>query len=231
MDVADPRWGMPDALLCFVAGFVASNLGAGIWIAFSHDTGDSLGLTAFGLVGLWLGLLGSMLVVSRQKGTGNLIADFALHFRRPIDLVGVPIGAAVQVVIVPLLYAPFTRLIHDLSDRLEAPAKQLTGTAASAPGLTLLAVLVVIGAPLVEELFYRGMVLPAVERRFGSRWAILASALLFGLAHFEPLQFPALVVLGLILGVLRVRSGRLGPGIFAHAGFNAVTMIVLIATR
>jgi uncharacterized protein len=95
----------------------------------------------------------------------------------------------------------------------------------------VLAVLVIVGAPIVEELYYRDLLLRAVERRSSSNVGIAVSATLFALAHFEPLQFPALLVFGVILGVLAVRYGRLGPSIFAHATFNAVTMAVLIATR
>ena len=59
----------------------------------------------------------------------------------------------------------------------------------------------------------------------------MGSAVLFGLAHFEPLQLPALVSLGVILGVMAVSTKRLGPSIFAHAGFNLVTMIALGLSR
>ncbi len=136
-----------------------------------------------------------------------------------------------QIVAVPLLYVPLTRFISDLSERLEAPARELADQATRGPGLVILGVLVVVGAPIVEELFYRGLLLRSVERRFGSRVAIGASALVFASAHFELLQFPALLALGVVLGVLAVRYGRLGPAIFAHAGFNAVTMAILVAQR
>ena len=45
------------------------------------------------------------------------------------------------------------------------------------------------------------------------------------------LQLPALVALGLILAVLVLRTGRLGPGIFAHGAFNAVTVVALALRR
>jgi membrane protease YdiL (CAAX protease family) len=42
------------------------------------------------------------------------------------------------------------------------------------------------------------------------------------------LQFPALLVFGIILGVLAWRSGRLGPAIWAHLGFNVVAAAGLL---
>ena len=62
-------------------------------------------------------------------------------------------------------------------------------------------------------------------------WAIAGSALVFGLSHFELYQLPALVVFGVILGVLAVRTGRLGPGIWAHGVFNLVAVIAVAASR
>ena len=63
-------------------------------------------------------------------------------------------------------------------------------------------------------------------------WLCVAgSAVAFGLAHFEVLQFPALFALGIVLGAVAVRTGRLGPGMFAHATFNAVVVIALAVTR
>jgi uncharacterized protein len=59
----------------------------------------------------------------------------------------------------------------------------------------------------------------------------VGSSVVFGLAHFEPLQLPALILFGVVLGVLAQRTGRLGPGIVAHATFNAVTVLSLTLSR
>ena len=62
----------------------------------------------------------------------------------------------------------------------------------------------------------------------GTNWAIVGSAALFGAAHLEPLQFPALFVFGLVAAVLATRTGRLGPGIWAHVAFNSVAVVNLV---
>ena len=61
--------------------------------------------------------------------------------------------------------------------------------------------------------------------------AVLVSAVAFGLAHLEVLQLLGLTAFGVVLGVLAERWRRLGPGIFAHATFNAVTVIILAFNR
>ena len=100
-------------------------------------------------------------------------------------VVGIPTGVFTQLVLVPLLYLPIFWIFghRDLSQ----DAKDLTNKANGA-GVVLLILLVVIGAPIVEELFFRGFLMGALERTSGKAWALWISALLFGAGHFEPLQ-------------------------------------------
>jgi hypothetical protein len=139
-----------------------------------------------------------------------------------------PVGVACQLLLVPLIYLPLQQFVstHDL----EEPVRRVTDSAHGGAFIAL-AIVVVVGAPVVEELFFRGLVLRSLQRRFGDTWAVVGSAVIFGVAHFEPLQLPALVALGLILGAMAVSTKRLGPSIFVHAGFNLVTMIALAVQR
>jgi hypothetical protein len=71
-----------------------------------------------------------------------------------------------------------------------------------------------------------------LERRFGANWVPVAgSAVLFAASHFQPLQFPALVLLGVILALLVQRTGRLGPAIATHMVFNLTTVTFLVLSR
>ena len=98
--------------------------------------------------------------------------------------------------------------------------------------MVVLFLIIVVLAPVIEELFFRGLLLRALERRFGSGWAIAGSSGLFGLSHVQGIQLPALVMFGAIAAWLTVRSGgRLGPAIFAHIGFNGWTFAILVVTR
>ena len=93
--------------------------------------------------------------------------------------------------------------------------------------IAILFLFLAVGAPLVEELFFRGLLQRSLARRFGPVVAVGGSAVAFGLAHFEALQLAALILFGLVLGLLADRTGRLGPGIVAHATFNAATVLTL----
>jgi membrane protease YdiL (CAAX protease family) len=88
--------------------------------------------------------------------------------------------------------------------------------------------LVAFAVGFAEELLFRGWLLRELEKDYRPDIALTISALIFALAHFiKPLaeiirtfpQFPALVLLGLILGwAKRSCGGRLGKSIGLHAG-------------
>jgi membrane protease YdiL (CAAX protease family) len=183
--------------------------------------------TALGQAGLWAGLLASVAWASRLKGSGRVADDFGLRARWGDMLVGLPIGIADQLLVVPLIYLPLQFFRHsDLSKAAKELAGQFHGAAYAG-----FAVVVIVGASIVEELFFRGLVLRSLERRFGTGWAVVGSAAAFGVAHLQPLQLPALFVLGIILALLVTRTGRLGPAIAAHAAFNAATVVALALQR
>ena len=80
---------------------------------------------------------------------------------------------------------------------------------------------------MVEELFFRGLVLRGFIRLFGRAGRILGPVLavtttgiVFGLAHGELLELLGLGAFGIVLSVIAYRCKRLGPCIFAHATFN-----------
>ena len=77
--------------------------------------------------------------------------------------------------------------------------------------------------------FYRGFWLRAVERRAGQVAAVIGSSLLFGAIHFQLYDLPALAGFGAILALLTVRTGRLGPAIWAHVAFNITAVVGLLA--
>lgn len=221
------------AVAAWFAATAAAVIGAaGLVSLAGYDVAESatwpLWLVGLTLVPLWLGLLAAVVLVSRRLGTGDLRRDFGLVVE-PIDVVvGVPIGVVAQLVFVPVLYTPLYWIFGRFD--VSADANELVGKA-SGWSILLLVVLVCVCAPVVEELFFRGLVMRSFQRRVSDGLALVASAVLFGLAHQQIPQLPALVLFGLIAGALAQRARRLGPAIFAHAGFNLATVAVLVANR
>jgi len=84
-----------------------------------------------------------------------------------------------------------------------------------------------VGAPLVEELLFRGFLLPPLERHAGRTSAIVAGGAAFGVVHLtDPIAVVPLVILGVGLAWLRMRSGSIWPGVAVHVTNNAIALWV-----
>ncbi len=94
--------------------------------------------------------------------------------------------------------------------------------------LAALALTATVLAPLFEETLFRGVLLPVLGQRWGRGWGVVVSALTFGLAHLSLGELTPLVVLGLALGWLRLRSGRLAPCVLMHGFWNGLTFLNLV---
>ncbi|HLM65690.1 MAG TPA: CPBP family intramembrane glutamic endopeptidase [Acidimicrobiales bacterium] len=234
-DTSTVRWGLGDALLGWVVAQVGGFLAGGIALSASGEGADgfddlSLAWVAVAQAGLWLGLLGAPWLAARLKGHG-MVRDFGLRLHGARDvLVGGVAGAVTQFLLIPLVYIPIFLLFDIDTNDLERPARELTDRATEPVGVVLLVLIVGIGAPIIEELFYRGLVQRSLIRRFGPWPGIVVTAVVFGAVHFQPLQLPALTLFGLVLGILAYRTGRLGPSIVAHMVFNMVTVIALVSS-
>jgi uncharacterized protein len=228
------RWGMGDALLGLVLAQVAAFVGLILVIAIGRGTDDaaafvddlSLGTLVVLQAFLWVGYCGWALVASVTRGNGPVL-DYGWRFSWHDVYQGLLVGVGAQLVAVPVIYLVLFQFIGE-RDVSEA-ARGLTDMAAGPLDVVLLVLIVAVGAPVIEELFFRGLLLRSIERRFGSRTAVIVSSVIFAAIHFQALQFPALFMFGLLAAWLTVRSGRLGPAIWAHVGFNAVTVAVLLA--
>jgi membrane protease YdiL (CAAX protease family) len=234
---ADPSrwgpWGLGDVGGGIVAAqFLAAACGIVAMGVAGWDAPSDVPLWGLALLQLpmWAGWVGA-LVVAGRKGQG-VVAEFGLRAQWLDVPVGLAVGVVLQLVVLPLVYLPVLALLGKDTEDLSRPAKELAGRADGAVGWVLLLLLVGIGAPVVEEVFYRGLFQRALLKRGLPVWAsvVLGSAV-FAAMHLEALQFLGLFVFGLVAGALAWRTGRLGPSIAAHVGFNVTTVVTLWLTR
>ncbi len=234
-----PPWGLAQALGGLVVAFVLPVFTLGAYAAFAHPGSAgrfalSTPVLLIDLASVWAGLAGAVLL-SARAARSRLSREFGFRVRLWPDVpLGIGLGVVMQFWVLGLLYAPLRPLIPHLNRKLSAPALQLASGAHGNWQMVVTLVVLAIGAPVVEELFFRGLLLRSLQRRFGSSRAgtaaaVLVSALVFGLAHAEALQTLGLVVFGIVLAVLAVVTKRLGPGIFAHGAFNAAASVVIFA--
>lgn len=209
------------ALTGYVTAIVASALAGGV-AAAAVGTSDGIVVLLVGQVAFWSVLVGTVRVAGRAQVDADTLA---MRFRWPDLPVGAFAGVATQLVLVPAIYIPFRGMLDE--DDLGAPARDLLGRVDGA-ALVAMAVSVIVVAPLVEELFFRGLLLDAMRQRWNTVAAVIGSSMVFGATHFQPLQFPALTLAGAVFAFAAVRTGRLGAAVAVHAGFNATAVVALV---
>lgn len=93
--------------------------------------------------------------------------------------------------------------------------------------LVLFFVTAAIAAPLFEETFFRGFLLPSLTKYFTTWQAILISGLIFAIVHLSLSEVLPLTVLGVILGFVYTRTQNLMASVLLHALWNSGTLLAL----
>jgi membrane protease YdiL (CAAX protease family) len=139
---------------------------------------------------------------------------------------GMGLGAAAQFLLIPL-YIPILWIFDgDVSEAAQDLSDKFSDNE-----MWLLVVLVLIIAPVTEELFYRGLIQGSLERSLAPWMAVSVSSLIFGLVHFQLLQLPGLIFIGAVTGYSLYRTNRLSMSIGVHMGFNGVATVLLLVDR
>ncbi len=218
-----PRWGLGDAAIAYGMAFIGSLL----LVSVVEEPGN-LTMEEAVLVNLplWIFTIGFPIWATRTKGDGP-VRDLRLAIKWYDVPLGAVVGLAAQLVL-PFIYRLFVS--ERTLERLDEPARELADSASSSFGKVLFVLTTVLVAPFAEELFHRGLVMRALERRTGIWPALAISTLIFALVHFQGLQLLGLVVAGGAFGVLAVLTGRLGPAITAHMAFNGLAVWTLLTS-
>ena len=143
-------------------------------------------------------------------------------------VIGVPAGILGQLVLVNLVNWPLSRFFPDTFsfDEVSQRAEDIANTAPGA-WMILLVLIVVVGAPVVEEIVYRGSLHTNLVAAAGVTTGLVVTAALFAAVHLEPVELPGLFVFALLLGALRQWSGTLGMPIITHMAFNATGLTLV----
>ncbi|MBW3667540.1 MAG: CPBP family intramembrane metalloprotease [Actinobacteria bacterium] len=223
----DRPWSVVDFVLIWLAGLFGTGLFYAAAIAFANE--DLL--VVLGLAGQYVGSLGLFLLLRRRRTTG---IGFSIE---PSDVLYVGIGLLLQIVLA-VAFLPLTRLLFPDGAPPQQVAEALRDIEASTLLKLTLVLAAVLLAPATEELMYRGVLLKAVEGR-GRRFVMVVTAVVFSLVHVVGLDperplasaavvLPPIFLLGLALAWVTLRSGRLGPAIFVHSGWNLLAVFVLL---
>ena len=251
--VTTGRWGTGEAILAWVASVFLSTvayialLSVGGYSPFTPERpgghiGRSIGQIANGelpnddavpliwnmalLVPGWIILLGVAWVSAGIFG----------HSRPGWSLKGTPSDVAIGVVTGLLLQVPIMVVVGIIMQLIlgefapSGRALALVDSIDSPIAVIALFLAVAVGAPIVEELFYRGIVQGALVDRMGPVLGIGLTSVIFGAVHLSAIEFAPLAVAGLGFGLLAWKRGRLLPAIVAHMAFNTFTLVLLFAS-
>ncbi len=200
-----PRWGLWDVVWAGIAALVVGLLGATVLVAVDAPMSAQI------LVGTtlpWLAFAGWPLLVTRWRGNGPRI-DLGLRLTWPDTGWGVIAGfaglilAGIAALLTQLFVPDVTSAAAEAANELEESAGRLA--------ITAFALLIMVGAPVVEELFFRGLFFAALRKRgVGAVLTIVFTGVVFAGFHFEPTQVlrPAAHRAAARLGALEDRIHR-----------------------
>ncbi len=227
-------WRWYDIPIVIAGGLVAA-LVAGQLAGIDPVANDAHTIFWFVVPAQNLGQVATLALVGRMRGHRDVMSELGLAFKSN-QLWWLVAGA---VSLIPLGYlATLLRLGLGVEDG--SPQQAVVEAATEVRGtITMLAVVVgvVMLGPLSEELIFRGlMVRIALSRGLSSRLAVFITAVAFAAVHLADrslisrsgmVTVAILLLFGLFLGAIRMRTGNLGPAILTHAGFNLGTVLLL----
>ncbi|MFV2039958.1 MAG: lysostaphin resistance A-like protein, partial [Acidimicrobiales bacterium] len=246
------RWGLGEVWI----GLALSQVAAGVLalVAVSAGGWDTVSDAPLWITGLLsLALEGTLLAVavwaSVTKGRGPR-RDYRISVTVTDPAVGITAGVLAQLVLVPAITVPILWLTNTDADEVSKTATELADRATTPFGVITLVVAVGAIAPVVEEIFFAGLMFGPFAKGPNLRWleqilpesiapdttssrwnvgaAFVLSSLIFGAIHFQLILLAPLSAVGALFAWLAHRSRRLGPAIWAHMAFNITTLVNLL---
>ena len=229
-DRPQPRWGFGDVSVTLVGALLLGNVLAAVLVSEEgHVSGAVRAWTAVVvLTGPWLLLGGWPLYATLRKGNGP-VRDLALRLSWRSAGIGV-LGGALALLTASLVAQLQVTLTHQ---QLDARAADVAHdiVAASPAALVVFATATAFGAPVAEELAFRGLTYGSFRKRgVPVALTVLWTTLLFAAFHFEPARLLVLAVLGAWIGVVRAVTGSTAASMVAHMTVNVPgALLILLA--
>lgn len=225
-----PRWGLVHLLLipAFVLGLqlLYGSLGPGLFSYLFDLTGLPPTRTSEFILNYLLYFLCFMaaiilVLIITRSGLGKL--GFRMRNLKQTLTWGVGGGLLLFVLILGAGY--IIQLLHP--ELLPQPFEDVLRDVNSYQELLLMLLVGSVFAPLVEEMYFRGMVYPVLRKYIGVTWAIVISGLFFGLLHWDLWRTIPLALGGMALAYIYERSGTIYAPWLAHGVWNGIMAILV----
>lgn len=213
-------------LIFFLLQFSIIAVGAAI---FGSDGSKA----SISLVGTILSVVAALLVGPKIAGkaffdSGIYCVGFARISKRNV------LGSIVLGVLTGGIVTYLTFVFPHAGSSAQAPTDMFLNNGWGVVGLWL--IVVVLFAPLGEELVFRGLILPVVIRKLGIPLGALTSTVAFLLIHLPQIDgyFVASIgifALGMFSAIVRIYSGSLFASILFHSCYNLVPLLVVLRAK
>lgn len=222
-------WGPAASLawgLAAVAAWLAAQIALGDWMAGWFDAeGAQLASYApfVAIVTIGSAIVPLVVVAAAVRSAGCSVVDY----------LGLRLPAGQYLLLGLLALAVVLPLVDFLSWFAGYPVTppfvvDLYTTARESGALLLVLVALVIAAPLVEEVVFRGFLLPGLaSSAIGASGALVLTSGIWALLHaqYQPFYLIQIMVLGVVFGWLRLRSGSTALTIILHGILNFAAMV------
>jgi membrane protease YdiL (CAAX protease family) len=231
-----PQRTSPRLLPIWLGLLGAIGLGSLVLLAFPNLSTTTQ--TIVSLLSIWVSFAVAYLIF-RRDASEALLSFQRVKNKRPIKtfIAGIFLGFSLQLLLVLvglLIIISFGFDPTQVSNLQtlpvgESPVGDQTWLSL---GFILLGAAVI--APIMEELFFRGVVLPITAARIGPVMGVAISALAFGLMHVQPSYESSIymvlltTIAGAVFGFMRLRSGSLLLPMAAHIGFNSWALLITL---
>ncbi|KWX67522.1 CPBP family intramembrane glutamic endopeptidase [Mycobacterium sp. NAZ190054] len=222
---AEPRhrWGL-GAFLLVEAVYLATSLLLGFALGGPGEVHVSTVLLVVGVPSACAAVVA--IVATRLRGNGPRL-DLGLHWDWRGAATGMLFGVVGLLVTIPasLLWVQIVG-----ADANSAAGEVFGGIRSGWAWAIAVFVLIVVVAPVCEEIVYRGLLWGAVRQRWGRGAAFGVSTVVFAVAHLEWTRIPLLLVIAVPIGLARLYTTNLTASIVAHQVTNLLPGLVLMFT-
>jgi membrane protease YdiL (CAAX protease family) len=215
------RWGLGAYLLAEVVFLLTSAL---IGIVLVGDAGPTATTLAVALAVPTVLAASTALLITWMRGNGPRI-DLGLVWSWRDLRIGLAFGFGGLALTIPASMV-YVAIVGE--DATSAVGDVFGGIRAGPALAALVLFIVVIIAPMCEEILYRGLLWGGIEKLAGRWVAFAVSTLLFAIAHFEFTRTPLLLVVAIPIAIARLYTGRLLASIVAHQVNNLLPGVALV---
>lgn len=143
-----------------------------------------------------------------------------------VSVKGILLAAGCALLFYVILDRGLDPVFEELFPVSEESYEETVGSLMSAPAAGFIKVCIF--APFTEEILMRDFLLGGLRKKYGCTAALLLSAFLFALLHFNMVQTLSAFICGIVLGLLYLHTGSVFCCMLAHMGYNLISYTALL---